>query len=150
MVEVETAAKDAPLIVGVGKTPFDVLRDTPAKVHGLKPFETKDQGFDAAFNLFSSDPDAATRFLTEDRRAALIALSERHGHEPPHLVIMQGYLAVLFPRLECLEDAWCARWRPSGPANGAWTHGGRSQAFTQNRRQLGHSEVNARAHGPFR
>lgn len=113
MVEFETAAKDAPLIVGVGKTPYDVLRDTPAKVHGLTPFETQDQGFDATFYLFSSEPEAAKRFLTEKLRTALIALSEHHGHEPPHLVIMPGYLAVLFSRLT-LKTAFQSRpyWVP--------------------------------------
>lgn len=99
MVEVETAAEDAPMIVGVGKAPFDVLRDTPAKAHGLTPFETQDPAFDATFYLFSSDPEAARHFLTDELRSALIALSERHGHEPPHLVIMPRYLAVLFSRL---------------------------------------------------
>ncbi|MFO7920314.1 MAG: hypothetical protein R6U99_05765 [Nioella sp.] len=113
MVEVETAAKDAPLIVGVGKTPYDVLRNTPAKVHGLTSFETHDPGFDAKFYLFSSDPEAAKRFLTEKLRTALIAVSERHGLEPPHLVIMPGYLAVLFPRLT-LKTAFQSRpyWVP--------------------------------------
>lgn len=113
MVEVETAAKDAPLIVGVGKTPFDVLRNTPAKVHGLTPFETQDPSFNAAFYLFSSDPEAAKQFLTDGLRAALITLSERHGHEPPHLVVMPGYLAVLFSRLT-LKTAFQSRpyWVP--------------------------------------
>lgn len=99
MVEVETAANDAPLIVGVGKAPYDVLRDVPARVHGLAPFETQDPAFDTLFHLFSGDPDAARQFLTDELRAALVALSERHGHEPPHLVIMPRYLVVLFSRL---------------------------------------------------
>lgn len=99
MVEVETAADDAPLIVGVGKTDFDVLRDTPARVHDLTPFETQDADFDGRFHLFSSDPESANGILTDELRAALVGLSERHGHEPPHLVIMPRYLAVLFARL---------------------------------------------------
>lgn len=99
MVEVETTADDAPLIVGVGKAAFDVLRDTPARVHGLARFETQDADLDNKFHLFSSDPGAARQFLDDALRAALISLSVRHGHEPPHLVIMPRYLAVLFSRL---------------------------------------------------
>lgn len=99
MVEVETAANETPLIVGVGKAPFDVLRDSPARVHGLTPFESQDPAFDDLFYLFSGDPEAARQFLTDDLRASVIALSERHGHEPPHLLFMPRYMAVLFARL---------------------------------------------------
>lgn len=99
LVEVETTAREVPLIVGVGKTAHAVLRDTPKRVHGLTPFETGDADFDDLFYLFSADAQAARHVLTPDLRAALAALSAKHGHEPPHLVIRPRYMAILFSRL---------------------------------------------------
>lgn len=99
MVEVETKAEDAPLIIGVGKSAYDVLRDTPEQVHKLTRLDLDDHSFAQKFHLFSSDPESAKQFLHDDLRTALVTICERHGNDPPHFVIMPRYMAVLFPRL---------------------------------------------------
>ena len=55
-VEAETTSTDAPPIVGVGDTAYDVLRDTPETVHGLERVHVEDPVFSTTFHLFSSDP----------------------------------------------------------------------------------------------
>ena len=98
VVEVASGAVDGAMVVLTPKDAPPRILASQGKAADLPAAFTGDAAFDAAYSLRSSDPDA-TRLLTADRRAAILALDKVAPAGRPYLVFLPGYLAVLFPTM---------------------------------------------------
>lgn len=96
IVEAASGTVAAALVVLTPKTAPRRLLQTQCKIADLKLLRTGDTDFDAAYDLRIDDP-GAMGVMTPGLRSAILALGAVAPADPPYLVFMPGYLAVLFP-----------------------------------------------------
>lgn len=97
VVEVASGAVDGGLVVLTPKEAPRRVLDAQNKAADLLAAATGDAAFDAVYGLRLSDPDAGP-MLTDELRAAILALGKAAPAGLPYLVFMPGYLCVLFPK----------------------------------------------------
>lgn len=96
VVEVSSDAVDGALLVLTPKDAPPRVIAAQTKVADLVAASTSDTPFDAVYSLRTNDPDVA-HLLTTELRAAILALEDVAPAGRAYLVILPGYLAVLFP-----------------------------------------------------
>lgn len=96
VVEVSSDAVDDALIVLTPKDAPPRIIAAQGKEAGLLAASTGDAEFDAVYGLRTSDPDVA-HLLTTELRTAILGLNDVAPASRAYLVILPGYLAVLFP-----------------------------------------------------
>lgn len=96
VVEVSCSSMGEAKVVLTPKDAPHRILEAQRKARDLMPASTGDPAFDAVYSVRSSSPEA-TRRLTTELRMAILALDEVAPAGRPYLVLLPGYLAVLFP-----------------------------------------------------